>query len=87
MKHETFDDTEENVTICDLTESKLLSNRMLKLERSSPSTSPSLEAESSESDNSVQKVPSIGDPYDDGSIGKCLNVSIVCRLMAWQVFQ
>ncbi|KAJ6222509.1 hypothetical protein RDWZM_001054 [Blomia tropicalis] len=68
MKHETFDDTEENVTICDLTESKLLSNRMLKLERSSPSTSPSLEAESSESDNSVQKVPSIGDPYDDGSI-------------------
>ena len=58
--------------LCDLTDHKPMRSKIkIKDEPSSPASSPSLDV-SSESD-SVQKVPSLGDIYDETSLGgKCL---------------
>ena len=65
VRHDT--DSEESV-LCDLSEQKPLRTKFrIKEEPASPVSSPSLDV-SSESD-SVQKVPSLGDLYDEASIG------------------
>ena len=61
-------ESEGNV-LCDLSFQKI-SSKKIKVESSSPSSSPHQLDVSSESD-SVQKVPSLGDLYEESSLGKC----------------